>query len=48
MLVRWYADDYVVCFKREADARCFRIEMERRLGLIRVGNRIAEDQDFDV
>ncbi len=26
-----YADDYVVCFQREADAKRFRIEMERRL-----------------
>jgi group II intron reverse transcriptase/maturase len=26
-----YADDYVVCFKNEADARRFRIEMEERL-----------------
>jgi len=26
-----YADDFVVCFKQEADARRFRIEMEQRL-----------------
>lgn len=26
-----YADDYVVCFKQEADAQRFRVEMEQRL-----------------
>ncbi len=26
-----YADDYVVCFNREADAKRFRVEMEQRL-----------------
>ncbi|WP_419616391.1 reverse transcriptase domain-containing protein, partial [Thiolapillus sp.] len=37
-----YADDYVACFKREADAKRFRIEMEKRLGLF--GLEIAPEK----
>ncbi len=37
-----YADDFVVCFKDEADARRFRIEMEERLN--RFGLEIAPEK----
>lgn len=40
-LVR-YADDYVACFKHEADAKRFRTEMEKRLGLF--GLEIAPEK----
>ena len=37
-----YADDYVACFRHEADARRFRTEMESRLGLF--GLEIAPEK----
>ena len=37
-----YADDFVVCFKHEADARRFRVEMEERLN--RFGLEIAPEK----
>src|SRR5665647_2335324 len=37
-----YADDFVVCFQRESDARRFRADLEERLG--QFGLEVAADK----
>ena len=39
-----YADDFVVCFQRESDAKRFRVELEGRLGKFGLEVAAGEDQ----